>query len=143
MSSFVIAAAATLPGGGAGAMKSPAGKLYSFSHPSVDALINRAAPSPAAKRRLPYGNDGDKFVMDAAAPPSLQQLVAADDFVIATDSFCDEEETQLASSIDDKRSAHSDAFSDVSDGCTAAVGDLVDFFGSGAVCWSNYALYIF
>ncbi|KAG6406088.1 hypothetical protein SASPL_133685 [Salvia splendens] len=29
-------------------------------------------------------------------------------------------------------SAHSDAFSDVSDGCTAAVSDLVDFFGSGA-----------
>ncbi|XP_047949551.1 agamous-like MADS-box protein AGL61 [Salvia hispanica] len=39
-------------------VKSPAGKLYSFGHPSVDALINRVAPSPAAKRRLPYGNDG-------------------------------------------------------------------------------------
>ncbi|XP_047949552.1 agamous-like MADS-box protein AGL61 [Salvia hispanica] len=34
-------------------VKSPAGKLYSFGHPSVEALIN----SPAAKRRLPYGND--------------------------------------------------------------------------------------
>lgn len=38
-------------------VKSPAGKLYSFGHPSVEALINRAAPSPAVKRRLPYGND--------------------------------------------------------------------------------------
>ncbi|XP_042008891.1 agamous-like MADS-box protein AGL28 [Salvia splendens] len=125
-------------------VKSPAGKLYSFGHPSVDALINRAAPSPAAKRILPYGNDGglqlhqleqlpnslekkveenpkncgpplsihqqpspssnlisaDKFVMDAASPLSLQQLIAADDIVIETDIFCDEEEAQLASSID-------------------------------------------
>ncbi|XP_047949511.1 agamous-like MADS-box protein AGL61 [Salvia hispanica] len=117
-------------------VKSPAGKLYSFGHPSVEALINRAAPSPAVKRRLPYGNDDrlqlhqleqllnsleqkveqnpnncglplsiheepDKFVMDAAPPLSLQHLIAADhDFVIETDTFCDDEQAQLASLVD-------------------------------------------
>ncbi|KAG6407750.1 hypothetical protein SASPL_130747 [Salvia splendens] len=41
-------------------------------------------------------------------------------------------------------SAHSNAFLDGSGGCTAAVGgDLVDFFGSGAVCIVRRWLYLY
>ncbi|XP_042006617.1 MADS-box transcription factor 51-like [Salvia splendens] len=96
-------------------VKSPAGKLYSFGHPSVEALINRA---PAQIRREYEGRDqlgnieenmkncalpssssssnliaADNFVIDAAPPLSLQQLIAADDSVIAADhSLYDGEE---------------------------------------------------